>query len=132
MVKAYKDAGATKVFIHCDGYDEDAFDLWVAAGIDATHPLEARMGMDPVAIREKYDGKLAIIGGLDNCEILPRGDRDEIERHVRHVLEAGRGGGLVLAPHAFGPDISVETVDFVMELWERYGRYPLSDAAAGS
>lgn len=125
MVTAYKNAGAAKVFIHCDGYDLQAFDLWVAAGVDATHPLESRTGMDPVKIREKYDGKLAIIGGLDNCDILPRGDRDEIKRHVLHVLEAGRGGGLVLAPHSTGPDISVEVWEYVRGLCLEYGKYPL-------
>ncbi len=129
MVRAYKDAGAAKVFHHCDGYDEEFFDLWVAAGIDATHPLEARTGMDPVAIRSKYDGKLAIIGGLDNCEILPRGDRDEIERHVLQVLQAGIGGGLVLAAHSIAPDISVETYEFVVELCEKHGYYPLAPGA---
>ncbi len=131
MVAAYKNVGAAKVFTHCDGYDEEVLDLWVAAGIDATHPLEARTGMDPVKIRQKYDGKLAVIGGLDNCDILPRGDRDEIKRHVLHVLEAGRGGGLVLAPHSFGGDIPVETYEYVQELLHTYGDYPLSSATAG-
>ena len=130
MVAAYKKAGAAKVFTHCDGYDEPAFDLWVDAGIDATHPLESRTGMDPVKIREKYDGKLAVIGGLDNCNILPRGDRDEIKRHVLHVLEAGCGGGLVLAPHSIGTDISVDTYEYLMELCQQYGNYPLENLTA--
>ena len=130
MVAAYKKAGAAKVFTHCDGYDEPAFDLWVDAGIDATHPLESRTGMDPVKIREKYDGKLAVIGGLDNCDILPRGDRDEIKRHVLHVLEAGWGGGLVLAPHSIGTDISVDTYEYLMELCQQYGNYPLETLTA--
>ncbi len=126
MVSAYKAAGAAKVYHHCDGYDEPVFDLWVAAGIDATHPLEFRTGMDPVKVREKYDGKLAIIGGLDNCEILPGGDRAEIKQYVLHVLEAGRGGGLVVAPHTIGPDVSVEVWEYVRELCLEFGRYPLA------
>jgi uroporphyrinogen decarboxylase len=124
MVRAYKEAGAAKVFHHCDGYVEEVLDLWIAAGIDAVHPLEARTGMDPVKIREKYDGRLAIIGGLDNCEILPRGKPEETRQHVRYILEAGRGGGFILAAHSIGPDVSVETYDFVSELWREYGVYP--------
>ena len=126
MVRAYKEAGAAKVFHHCDGYVEGVLDLWAAAGIDAVHPLEARTGMDAVKVRERYDGRLAIIGGLDNSGILTRGSREEIRRHVLHVLQAGRGGGLILAAHSIGPDISVETYDYVSELCRRYGRYPLN------
>jgi uroporphyrinogen decarboxylase len=125
MVRAYKEAGAAKVFHHCDGYVEDVLDLWVAAGIDAVHPLEARTGMDVVEIREKYDGRLAIIGGLDNCAILPRGDREQVREHVLHALRAGRGGGLVLAAHSIGPDVSVQTYDYVAQLCREHGSYPL-------
>lgn len=126
MVAAYKGAGATKVFHHCDGYIEDVLDLWVAAGIDAVHPLEARTGMDPVKVREKYDGTLAIIGGLDNADILRSGSPDEIKRHVQHVMRAGSGGGLVIAAHSIGPDISVANYDYVSELIDAYGTYPLN------
>jgi len=125
MVKAYKQAGAAKVFHHCDGYIENVLDLWVDAGIDAVHPLEARLGMDPLEIRRRYEGKLAIIGGLDNSIILPSGNYEEIRKHVLRVLDAGRGGGLVLAAHSIGPDISVTTYDYITELWKKYGRYPL-------
>ena len=127
MVRAYKEAGAAKVFHHCDGYVEDVLDLWVAAGIDAAHPLEARTGLDVLKIREKYDGRLAIIAGLDNCGVLPGGDREQVREHVLHALRAGRGGGLVLAAHSIGPDISVQTYDYVAELCREYGTYPLKD-----
>ena len=125
MVKAYKEAGASKVFHHCDGRVDEVLDLWVEAGIDAVHPLEARCSMHAVEVRERYDGKLAVIGGLDNCNILPRGNRDEIREHVLYLLQAGRGGGFVLAGHSIGPDISVETYDYVCELLGEYGTYPL-------
>ena len=125
MVSAYKAAGATKVFHHCDGYVADVLDLWVDAGIEAVHPREFRTGLDPVEIREKYDGRLAIIGGLDNCNILPSGDRQKIREHVLHAMQAGRGGGFVLAGHSIGPDVSVGTYDYVTELWRQYGKYPL-------
>jgi hypothetical protein len=29
-------------------------------------------------LREQYGRRLALVGGLDNCIILPRGDRGEI------------------------------------------------------
>ena len=125
MVRAYKDAGAAKVFHHCDGYVGDVLDLWVEAGIDAVNPLEFRAGLDPVRTRDKYDGKLAVIGGVDNCDILPRGSREEVFDHVLHVLEAGQGGGLVISAHSIGPDISVDTYDYYSQLCKKHGRYPI-------
>ena len=125
MVEGYKKAGAAKVFHHCDGYTRDLLEMWVEAGIDAHHPLEARTGLDPVEIREQFGDRLAIIGGVDNVLILPRGDRSEVRAHVMHILQAARGGGLVFAPHSIGPDVSVETMDYVLELLEEHGRYPL-------
>ena len=66
-----------------------------------------------------------MIGGLDNCAILPRGDRAEVRDHVLHLLQAGRGGGYVIGPHSIGPDISVDTMVHVLELLEEYGQYPM-------
>jgi uroporphyrinogen-III decarboxylase len=63
------------------------------------------------------------VGGLDNVEILPRGDREEVREHVRYLLQAGRGGGFIIAPHSIGPDISVETIEYVIEILDEYGTY---------
>ena len=125
MVQAYRRAGAVKVLHHCDGDVRGLLDMWVDAGIDAVHPLEARLGIDPVQVRATYDGRLAIVGALDNSRILPRGDREEIRRHVLHVLSAGRDGGLIVSPHSIGPDVSLKTMDYVAELLDAHGAYPL-------
>jgi uroporphyrinogen-III decarboxylase len=82
--------------------------------------------MDPVQIRQRFGNRLVCVGGLDNCEILPRGDRAEIRDHVLHLLEAGRGGGYLFGPHSIGPDIRVETMEYVLELLAEYGNYPLA------
>ncbi len=110
MVKAYKDAGAGVVMHHSDGNVLPLLDMWIDAGVQAINPVEFRTGMDPVAICRQYDGRLVCIGGLDNCAILPRGDRDEVRDHVLHLLEAGRGGGFVIGPHSIGPDVDPATM----------------------
>ena len=120
MVRAYKEAGARKVMHHCDGNALPILDMWVDAGIDAINPVEFRSGMDPIAIRERYGEKLVCVGGLDNCVILPRGDRTEVRDHILHLLEAGRGGGYIIGPHSIGPDISIATMEYVLELLETY------------
>ena len=125
MVKAYKDAGARFIMHHADGNVLPLLDMWIDAGIDAINPVEYRSGMDAVKLRAQYGDRLVLVGGLDNCSILPRGDRCEVRDHVLHLLEAGRGGGFVIGPHSIGPDISVDTMLYVLELLEERGRYPL-------
>lgn len=125
MVKAYKSAGASKVFMHSDGNVTDLLDMWISAGIDAINPVEIRAGMDPVKLRNKYGDKLAYIGGLDNSGILVNGTKEEIEKHVLYLLSAGRGGGYVLCGHSIGPDISVENYELVCRIHKEYGNYPL-------
>lgn len=120
MVAAYKAAGASVVFTHCDGNVDDLLEMWVEAGIDAVHPLEARACMTPAELRERFGQKLAIIGGLDNCNILPRGDREEIRDHLLSLIELGRDGGLAISPHSIGEDISIETMEFVREFLDEH------------
>jgi len=121
MVKAYREAGARFIMHHADGNVLPLLDMWLDAGIDCINPIEYRSGMDAVEIRRQYGNKLILIGGLDNCAILPRGDRAEIRDHVLYLLKAGRDGGYVLGPHSIGPDISVDTMLYVLELLEEYG-----------
>ena len=116
MVKAYKDAGARKVMHHSDGNNLPLLEMWVDAGVDAINPVEFRSGMDPVKIKEQFGDKLVCVGGLDNCAILPRGDKAEIKDHIDHLLSAGSGGGYILGPHSIGPDITPETMEYIREL----------------
>lgn len=125
MVKAYKDAGARWVLHHSNGNILPLLDMSINAGIDAINPVEYRVGMDAVKLREKFGNRLVLTGGMDNSGILPRGDRAEIRDHVLYLLQAGRGGGLVFGTHSLGPDISVETAEYVLELLAEYGNYPL-------
>jgi uroporphyrinogen decarboxylase len=126
MITTYKEAGATRIMHHSDGNPLPLLDMWIDAGVDAINPVEYHSGLDPVKLREQYGNKLVCTGGLDNIDILVRGDKAEIKDHIQHILNAGRGGGYVIGPHSIGPDIEVETMEYVLELLEVYGNYPLS------
>lgn len=131
MIKAYKDAGARWIMHHCDGNALPLLDMWVDAGVQAINPVEFRSGMDPVKIRRQYGNRLVCVGGIDNCSILPSGNRAEIRDHVLHLLEAGHGGGYVIGPHSIGPDISPDTMQYLFELLEEHGNYPLPGPCRG-
>jgi uroporphyrinogen decarboxylase len=116
MVAAYRAAGASTILHHSDGNVMPLLEMWIDAGIDAINPVEPRAGMDAVTILEKFGGTLVCMGGLDNSIILPRGEPAEVRDHVLRLLRAGEAGGLVIGPHSIGPDVSIETMDYVLEL----------------
>jgi uroporphyrinogen decarboxylase len=116
MVAAYRAAGARRVIMHSDGNILPVLDLLVQAGIDAINPVEPKAGMDIVALRERYAGRLAFVGGLDNAFVLPSGDRARIREHVLRCVATAREGGIVLGSHSIGPDIAVRDYDYAVSL----------------
>jgi uroporphyrinogen decarboxylase len=121
MCEQYRAAGVKHILLHCDGNIEAILDPLVDAGIQGLHPVEPKAGMDAVKLREKYGKRLTLIGALDNAHILPGGNRAEIESHVLRILEVGRDGGLIIGSHSIGPDVTIDTYDFVHEIISRYG-----------
>jgi len=116
MVKAYKEAGASYVFHHIDGCVTDLLDMFADAGIDVVHPLERRCNLHPREVLERFGGRLKVMGGLDNCNIVPRGTLDELRAHAEDLLDTGTDGGLVIAPHSIGEDVSVERMEYLTEV----------------
>ncbi|MDH7569604.1 MAG: uroporphyrinogen decarboxylase family protein [Armatimonadota bacterium] len=116
MVAAYRAAGARYVVMHSDGNILPILDMLVEIGIDGINPVEPKAGMDIVALRDRYAGRLALIGGLDNAGILPSGDRRRIQEHVARCAAAAREGGIILGSHSIGPDIAVRDYDYAISI----------------
>lgn len=121
MVRAFKSAGARKVILHSDGNIGPLLDRFIEIGFDGIHPVEPKAGLDIVELRGRYGDRLALLGGLDNAHILPRGDPEEVVRHAKRIAEVGQGGGLVAGMHSVGPDLSVETYETVIEVLRAAG-----------
>ena len=75
-------------------------DLIVENGTDASETL-APPGVggnitDPEKVREVFGGKIAMIGGMDQFNILTRGTKKEIRAEVRRLFEGfGEDGGYI-------------------------------------
>jgi len=92
---AFHKAGAY-IIKHTDGNTWQILDMMVEAGIDAYQAIELQAGMDIKALKEKYDGKLCLFGGVD-CSTLVAGTEEDVEREVEYAIRHGApGGGLVL------------------------------------
>jgi hypothetical protein len=78
--------------------------------------------MDVPELHRRYGRRLAFVGGLCNSRILPSGSREEVRRHVEHVLSIADEGGLVVGSHSIGNDITQERYDLVMQILHQHGR----------
>jgi len=128
MVFSFKKAGAKKVILHSDGNIVLFLDMLIEAGIDGINPVEYKAGMNLLELKKKYGTKLSYLGGVDNAIILPRGNKKEIENHVRPILEAGREGGIAIGTHSVGNDISVEAYEYYKYLIQKYGNYEANNS----
>jgi uroporphyrinogen decarboxylase len=127
MIDALRRHGCEHVFFHSDGNIKPLVDNLLAAGFEGLNPLEPRCGLDLIKLRKRYNGKIVFFGGVCNTEILPRGDRKEIEAHVRPLIELGSEGGLVIGMASIGDDITPETYDYYISLLDKYANYKVEE-----
>ncbi len=111
MVHAWKQAGARFVLLHSDGNIEPLLDMLIEAGIDGVNPIEPRSGMNLVRIKRRYGNRLALIGGMCNAVVLPRGPIERIVADAKAILDVGRDGGVIIGAHSIGSDVPVQHYD---------------------
>jgi len=109
---------------HTDGDVRTCLPLYIEAGMDALHPLEAKAGLDLRDLVPRYGDRLSFCGNMNVVE-LSSNDRDRVEQEVRAKLAAGmaRSGYAYHSDHSVPPDVSWDTYCFVMELLDRRGKY---------
>lgn len=115
-----------KVIFESEGKITEIFDMLIDAGVDVFACLEPRAGMDIVEIKKKYDHKISFIGNVCNVMVLPKGSKKDIEKEVLRVLSVAEEGGYIGgSAHSVGSDIPVENYEYMIELFGKYGVYPL-------
>jgi len=123
MIETLRAQGCQHVFFHSDGNIGPTIELLLEAGFEGFNPLEPRTGLDLVKLRKQYGKRIIFFGGICNTQILPSGDKEAIEKHVRPLIELGRDGGLVIGSASIGDDIAPETYDYYSSLLDRYACY---------
>ncbi|MFW6309191.1 MAG: uroporphyrinogen decarboxylase family protein, partial [bacterium] len=97
-IKMAKKADKKLVF-HSDGDVTEVLDTLVEMGFDAVNPLQPELN-DLERFKERYQGKLAVYGGLENSKIIPDGSVKDVREHVENIFQTpGKEGGLVLSSH---------------------------------
>jgi uroporphyrinogen decarboxylase len=112
---------------HTDGNMWDALDSFADMGIDAWHGIQPSVGMDMKKLKERFKGRLCLIGGV-NVETLMEGTVEEVQAEAKYAMKyAAPGGGHVLScGNVIEPGTPPENARAMKEANERWGYYPLN------
>jgi uroporphyrinogen decarboxylase len=115
-------AKGVKVHLHSCGDVNPFLPEFLDVGIDALNPLEVKAGMDPVAIKRLYGGRLVLHGGI-NAVLWD--DIDAIEAEMRRVVpQLKAGGGYIFASdHSIPSSVSLAGFRRIVGLAKELGSY---------
>jgi uroporphyrinogen decarboxylase len=114
------------IIMHSDGAVAPMIDDWIEMGIDVYNPVQPNVpGSNPKELKDRYEDSICFFGGIDQQELLPKGDRDEIRNEIKYREEIlGRNGGYLLAPaHIIQADVKPETVSEMIQAAREFGAY---------
>ncbi len=116
-----------KLLLHTDGYLHEEMPHLLRSGVDAAEPLEYEAGNRLAFLKEHYGDALTFIGNVPSSDVLCLGTVEDTRRATKQcILEAGIGGGLILAPGAnILHNAKVANIQAMIASVLEYGRYPL-------
>ena len=114
-----------KYILHTDGDITSQLDFIVESGFDGLQCLEPPW-VDPYLVKKKVGDKLCLSGNIDTKHILIDATKQEVEQAVANAINAmGKGGGFMISPANFHPNITVDRLKWMIEAANKLGVYPL-------
>jgi uroporphyrinogen decarboxylase len=107
------DLTPAKLAFHSCGSVASIIEDLIEIGVEVLNPVQPMAGgMNPVELKKKYRGRLALWGGTDTQAIVPRGSVADVKRMVEELIEqVGEGGGFIFAScHNVQPDVPLENL----------------------
>ena len=101
-------------------------DLIKRAEIDVIWGVDPKMGGDTLApLKEAYRGRVALMGGISDCQTLQKETPEVIRREVRDVMSImAPGGGFVIMPmHSIMPDTPWSGLKAFIDAAKEFGAY---------
>ena len=126
-------AAGIKVILHSDGNIMPVLDDIVAWGLDGINPVDPSAGMDMAEIKQRYAGRLILVGNVGAGHVLEFGTPEQVREDVRRCLrEAAPGGGHILqcGDGQVMPDIPLPNLLAYLEEARESGRYPIGREGA--
>ena len=113
LVDLLRAGGVQVIMVDCDGRVNDLLPIYMAAGIDGTHPCEIAAGADPLVLRQQ-NPRCMLIGGMDKRAIAS--GREGVDAELARVAPLVKEGAYIpLLDHFVPPDVSYETYLYYVE-----------------
>jgi uroporphyrinogen decarboxylase len=115
----------------CGDYSTIIPDM-VDLGVDLSGLMQPTGGnKDQVGIKRKFGNDLALIGGFDVQNLLPRGQVEAVRNGVLETMKnLAVGGGYIFSPsHYILADVPIQNIYALIEAQREfgtYGKYPLN------
>lgn len=115
------------LLFHSDGNLLAVLDDLVDIGFSALQPIEPN-AMDIAHLKEKYEGRLCLVGNIDLGYTLTRGTPDQVRSEVhKRIRDIGPGGGYCLGTsNTVTNYVPLENFKAMVDATFAFGHYPLS------
>jgi len=116
------------VFCHTDGAVEPLIQPLIDCGIDVLNPIQhICTGMDPADLKRRYGDQVIFHGGVDNQNVLPFGDPDDVRREVQYLMNTlggNREGFICCSCHNIQANTPLENILTMVQAVKQYGKVP--------
>ena len=119
----YKEMGFY-VIKHTDGNIMPIIDQLVETAPHALHSIDPQARVDIAEVKQKYGGKVCLIGNV-NCGLLDTGSEDEVIESARYALTNGMpGGGYIFSTsNCIYTGMQLSRYELMLDLWRQEGNY---------
>ncbi|MBN1686625.1 MAG: hypothetical protein JW852_08215 [Spirochaetales bacterium] len=112
------------VILHSDGFVAPLMHHLLDAGIDCLQPLEAKSGMDILALTRDFGDRVAFIGGMD-ARVLVTNDLGKVKAELEAKVPAAMAGNayILQVDHSVPVQVDYETYRYFVEMGLEIGTY---------
>ncbi len=104
---------SARLLYHSCGAVSKLIDDWIEIGVDILNPIQvSARGMDTEALGNRYAGKIAFWGAVDNQGAISQGNPDAVRVDARKRIcdLRGQNGYVIASSHNLAPDTPVENI----------------------
>jgi len=120
VTKFLRKHGIDIIMVDSDGDITSLVPLFLEGGVNCLFPLEAKAGVDAVALRKKYGKRLLLIGNIDKTALAQ--GKEAIEREVNYKVPylVKEGGYIPSVDHLVPPDVSFQNYTYYINFLKKY------------